>query len=274
MFDFHLTPELLQAVARGAFPVDLFQRVMLAHAVRVSPRAYRELERWRFERPGAEVVGQIGGGRYGDVFARVGSALRPALAQAARHQAQAAEELREVACLPPAERLARVCPSRRRFRSAAFVDGALAKAWESLPEDPPSASAWADVAAWSAVRLGAEPPLGETLRQEFRLRSQAFRAVVKHLDEPQKGLLDLGRRLTELRQDLGDNPELEAELAVLEGILLRRAGLPRRAASSFARAFDRLADAEPEDRPWLRVAERELEAVCPDVSPCRPSIRS
>lgn len=274
MFDIHLTPDLLHAVARGKFPLEIFHRMMLAHAVRVSPRAGRELDRWRFERPGAEVVGQIAGGRYGDVFDRLGPRLETALDTAAKQRCQAEIELAELRRLPAAERPRVVQRSRQRFRSPALVDEALAAGWSDLLDSPESALHWADVAFWVSARLDTDPRLQEALGTEFRLRSQALSATATHLDEPATALVELGAIRTEARASLGQCPELEAEVAVLEGLLLRRGGLKRRAAECLQRALDLLEELEPEDRPWLTVAERELEALGPLDMPCRPSIRS
>lgn len=274
MFDFHLTPELLQAVARGAFPVDLFQRVMFAHAVRVSPHARRELDLWRFERPGAEVVGQIGGGRYGDVFERLRPRLETALETAAKQHSQAEIELAELRSLPAEERANRVRRSRGRFRSPALAEEALAAGWADLHESPKSAYHWADVAFWIAARLDTDPRLQAVLGVELRLRAQALRATVAHLEEPSAALVELEAIRGEARSALGLEPELEAELAVLEGLVLRRGGLTKRAAERLGRALELLDELEPEDRPWLIVAERELAALSTLDLPRRPSIRS
>lgn len=261
MFDFHLTPELLQAVARGAFPVDLLQRVMLAHAVRVSPHARRELDLWRFERSGADVVGQIGGGRYGDVFERLRPRLEAALETAERQHSQAERELAELACLPAADRTLTVLRSRRRFRSPALVEGALAAAWSELDEDRTSAGAWAEIALWGASRLEIDPQLRETLAAGFRSRAQALGTVARCLDEPERCLVELEGIRCEARQTLGHAPDLEAEFGVLEAFVLRRQGLTRQAAESLRRVHSWLDELEPEDRPWLNLAERELAAL-------------
>lgn len=268
MFDIHLTPELLQAVAHGNLPLELFHRMMLAHAVQVSPRAGRELDRWRFEGPGAEVVGQIEGGRYGDVFDRLGPRLGIALDTAAKQRSQAELELAELRRLPAAERPRRVRRSRRRFRSPALVDEALAAGWSELLTSPESALHWADVAFWIAVRLDTDPRLKDALGTEFRLRAQALRATAAHFDEPATALVELEAIRAEARSSFGHWPELEAEVAVLEGLVLRRGGLENRAAQCLHRALDLLEELEPEDRPWLTLAEHELAAL----GPCRGAL--
>lgn len=250
--------------------------MLLAHAARVSPRVLRELDHWRFERPAAPVIGQIAGGRYGAAFERLGARLASVQAAAERQRRQADRELAELSQLPAARRPAVVRAARRRFRTPAFVEAALAAGWGVLLDDAVGALHWAEAAFWSSVEVKLAEGARASVQSELRLRAQALRATADHLDSPAPGLVELASISGEMQRELLSSPDLEAELAVLEAVLLRRTGRARRAFEALRRALEILDEVAQEDRPWLPVAHRELEALAggPATTPQRPSIVS
>jgi hypothetical protein len=182
-------------------------------------------------------------------------------AAAERQRRQAERELAELSDLPAARRPAVVRAARRRFRTPAFVEAALGAGWRVLLDDPMDALLWSEAAFWSAVEVKLDEGARPSVQTELRLRAQALRATSEHLDGPAPGLVELASIRGEAQRELLSSPDLEGEVSVLEAVLLRRAGRGRRAFEALRRALEILDEVAQEDRPWLAVAHRELEAL-------------
>lgn len=206
--DVHLTPELLEALARYELPPVVFANLVLNHLVALCPKC-RTAVQTTYQRASGD----------DDRFARAFAAAERAVDEGRRDKSQelrqARRDLTELLRAAPEARGARVRRAIARFRSPLLVDLLIEESRGVVRDKPQEALRLALLASQVAERITAEPEASEKCVRAFAHLANAFRVCGDFAGA--EGRFGEARRV--LRRGMVIDPLIHAEVARLEGSL-------------------------------------------------------